>query len=261
MCNLYRLPAPGWELPDFFQPEDVGRQDLALDKNYASPGKPAPVIVRTQDGLALKRMSWGFPEGKRPRKTKAKEGQSPWIWDKYYTNARNLTLGLWKPWIADPAHHCLVPFATFAEPKAAAARGGTDDLNWWFVLAGRPVACFAGIWKLDADHGAVFSFLTSEPNPLVAPLHPKAMPVILQPEDYDRWLAADFDGAVALQSPFPSQLMGLGPNPDHLDLEARFPAMTDEALRDAYRAAKPGSIARELILAEAGRRGLRAQGT
>ncbi|WP_157216630.1 SOS response-associated peptidase family protein [Flavisphingomonas formosensis] len=256
MCNLYRLPTKGWELPDYYKAEDVWRQHLALDKVYASPGKPAPVLVREDGRLVLKRMVWGFPEGKRPRKTKAKEGQSPWVWDKYYTNARNLTLGLWKPWVSDPAHHCLVPFTTFAEPKAAAARGGTDDLNWWFLQPGRAVACFAGIWKPDADHGPVYSFLTCDPNPLVAPLHPKAMPVILQPEDYDRWLSAGFDGAITLQAPFPSQLMALGPNPDHADLEARFPDMTDEDLRGAYRAAKPGSIARERILAEARRRGL-----
>jgi len=258
MCNLYRLPAPGWELPDFFRPEDLWRQALALDRDYASPGKPAPVLLREANGLVLARMIWGFPEGKRPRKTRPKPGQSPWIWDNYYSNARNLALGLWKPWVADPVHHCLVPFATFAEPKPAEARTATDDLNWWFVPAGRPVACFAGIWKEDADHGPVFSILTCEPNPLVAPLHPKAMPVILQPEDYGAWLAAGFEEALALQAPFPSQLMGLGPNPDHADLQARFPGMTDEELRGAYRAARPGSAARELILAEAGRRGLRA---
>ena len=33
------------------------------------------------------------------------------------------------------------------------------------------------------------AFLTCEPNPLVVPIHPKAVPVILHPDDYDRWLA------------------------------------------------------------------------
>ena len=37
------------------------------------------------------------------------------------------------------------------------------------------------------------AFLTCGPNPLVAPLHPKVMPVILHPDDYDRWLAGDSD--------------------------------------------------------------------
>jgi len=33
------------------------------------------------------------------------------------------------------------------------------------------------------------------------------MPVILQPEDYDRWLSGE--DAAALQAPFPSQLMAV----------------------------------------------------
>jgi putative SOS response-associated peptidase YedK len=51
-----------------------------------------------------------------------------------------------------------------------------------------------------------FAFLTCEPNPLVAPVHPKAMPVILQPDDYETWLTGSHEKAVALATPFPSQL-------------------------------------------------------
>jgi putative SOS response-associated peptidase YedK len=53
----------------------------------------------------------------------------------------------------------------------------------------------------------VFAFLTCEPNPLVAPLYPKAMPVVLHPGDYDRWLDAEWDDASKLVEPFPSQMM------------------------------------------------------
>ena len=55
--------------------------------------------------------------------------------------------------------------------------------------------------------GDAFAFLTCDPNPLVAPLHPKAMPVILQSEDYDAWLDGEAETACALASPYPSQLM------------------------------------------------------
>ena len=51
------------------------------------------------------------------------------------------------------------------------------------------------------------AFLTCEPIPLVAPIHLKAMPGILHPDDYDRWLAGD--DADKLAVPFPSQLMSL----------------------------------------------------
>ena len=39
---------------------------------------------------------------------------------------------------------------------------------------------------------SLFGFLTTEANTMVAPIHPKAMPVILTtPAEFDRWLEAD----------------------------------------------------------------------
>ena len=53
------------------------------------------------------------------------------------------------------------------------------------------------------------AFLTCEPIPLVAPIHLKAMPGILHPEDYDRWLTVPYDEVCSLVTPFPSQLMSM----------------------------------------------------
>ena len=50
----------------------------------------------------------------------------------------------------------------------------------------------------------LFGFLTTEANAAVAPIHPKAMPVILTtPEEIDQWLEADTVGALSLQRPLP----------------------------------------------------------
>ena len=50
----------------------------------------------------------------------------------------------------------------------------------------------------------LFGFLTTEANAIVAPIHPKAMPVILTtPAECDRWLEADTVDALALQRPLP----------------------------------------------------------
>lgn len=75
-----------------------------------------------------------------------------------------------------------------------------------FRVADREVAAFAGLRRPSAV-GDAYAFLTCAPNPLVAPLHPKAMPVILAEEDYATWLDGDADAAAALAVPFPSQLM------------------------------------------------------
>lgn len=48
----------------------------------------------------------------------------------------------------------------------------------------------------------LFAFLTTTPNAEVAPVHPKAMPVILtDPDDWQAWLTAPWAEARSLQRP------------------------------------------------------------
>lgn len=151
------------------------------------------LVVRKADGQAsLDAMHWGIAlslPGKRPGTTVTK----------YLTNVRNLDSPFWRTTLNQPAQRCLVPFTRFAEPVVGAGR-----LEAWFAVSQAPTSAFAGLWRMT-DHGAAFAFLTCAPNPMVGAIHPKAMPVILQTDDYDNWL----DGAPAgeLAVAFPSQLM------------------------------------------------------
>ena len=58
--------------------------------------------------------------------------------------------------------------------------------------------------------------MTAEANALVAPIHPKAMPVILTtPEEIEVWLEADIGAAVALQRSLPDdalRIVAMGKN-------------------------------------------------
>jgi len=205
MCNLYNLKVSRAEYLDYFKATDDFRNELTVEKDYAAPGKPG-YVIREQDGArVLSTMKWGFPTRKE-RKRPAREGEMPYLYD-WWTNCRNLGNNMWKPWLLKPEHRCLVPFSRFAEPKAAADRSGPGDLNWWFTVGDQPEPCFAGVWKVDQDHDRVYAFCTTEPNPLVAPKHPKAMPVILLREDHDRWLHGSMADVLELQAGYPSQLM------------------------------------------------------
>ena len=48
---------------------------------------------------------------------------------------------------------------------------------------------------------------TCDPNELVAPIHPKAMITILEPEEHETWLRGSYESIVALQRPFPADRM------------------------------------------------------
>lgn len=207
MCNLYNLRTTREEYTGYFKATEDWRNELAVEKDYAAPGKPG-YVIREQDGeRVLSTMKWGFPTRKE-RKRPAKEGEMPFLYD-WWTNARNLGNNMWKPWLIKAEHRCLVPFSRFSEPKAFGERAHPGDLNWWFTVEDQEMPCFAGVWKVDQDHDRVYAFCTTEPNPIVAPKHPKAMPVILLPEDHDRWLHGSIDDVLALQAGYPSQLMSV----------------------------------------------------
>jgi putative SOS response-associated peptidase YedK len=90
----------------------------------------------------------------------------------------------------------------------------------WFAMAeDRPMFAFAGLWTpwrgvrgtksapVEGEH-ELFGFLTTEANATVAPIHPKAMPVILTtPEEVDLWLGAETPQALKLQRPLPDEIL------------------------------------------------------
>ena len=207
MCNLYRLGSSRAEYQAYFAAGEDQRDEIAVEKDYVAPGKPGYVIREVDGQRVISTMKWGFPT-RKPRKRRPKEGELPFLYD-WWTNCRNLGNNMWKPSLIKPEHRCLVPFTQFSEPKAAADRNGPGDTNWWFMVEDQEMPCFAGVWKIDQDHDRVYAFCTTEPNPLVAPKHPNAMPVILLREDHDRWLRGSFDDVLELQAGYPSQMMSV----------------------------------------------------
>ena len=196
MCNHYRnIPGAAQFLPTWreFIGFDIPTE-LPLFADDVWP-KRQGLVLRVEDGrLNADAMMWGVPcdvPGKRPG-IRIK---------RHVTNVRNLASPFWRSMLADPARRCLVPFTSFAEPVIGQGRA-----EHWFTIKDRPLAAFAGIWR-PTEEGDAYAFLTCEPNPLVAPLHPKAMPVILPEADYRDWLTGDWAETQALACSYPSQLM------------------------------------------------------
>lgn len=195
MCNHYRNLEK--EMREWAAIEQAAFADALQEvAEDVWPKRPGYVLRMDAGARVIEPMRWGFEltlPGAREGTTRKSQ----------VTNVRNLTSQMWRNRLATPAKRCLVPFTSFAEPKIGQGRA-----EHWFTVTGRSVAAFAGLW--DQWNGEpTFAFLTCAPNSLVKPLHPKAMPVILDESDYDRWMTADWENAKALVDPFPAQLMAV----------------------------------------------------
>jgi putative SOS response-associated peptidase YedK len=222
MCNRYRVTAKQIEIaqrygvdpallfpepetlppPELFpkrsgwvvvktEPPEPARSESAPSVALRAPAGAAPSL-RTSGACArrLAVMRWGIPLPPT---------------GKPVTNVRNLASPFWRSMLKNPARRCLVPVTDFCEWSGE--KGAKQE--HWFSIREQPIFSFAGIWR-PTPEGNAYAFLTCEPNPLVEPIHAKAMPVILHDEDYDRWLDGEVDEVCSLATPFPSQLMAVG---------------------------------------------------
>jgi putative SOS response-associated peptidase YedK len=118
------------------------------------------------------------------------------------TNIRNTSSPHWRGWLK-PEHRCLVPANSFAEyAPEPTRRPKKKDVVWFARNEDRPLFAFGGLWtNFKGDRGTkskpipgphlVYGFLTTAPNAIVEPIHPKAVPVILTTqEECDVWMRA-----------------------------------------------------------------------
>jgi putative SOS response-associated peptidase YedK len=171
------------------------------------PDYSAPIVRNAPDGtreLVLAR--WGMPSPQF-----ALKGRNP---DPGVTNVRKIASPHWRRWLG-VGSRCIVPFTSFSENEALA--DGSHPPVWLALEDSRPLAFFAGIWtrwtsvrkvKEGETANGLFAFLTTEPNAIGGPIHPKAMPVILtRNEDVETWLSAPTPVALELQRPLPDDAL------------------------------------------------------
>ena len=196
MCNRYRVSAKQLELAERFgiDPRTLMPEPDPLPPPELFPKRPGWLVRKDAGELHLDVMSWGIP-----RRMKGKSGK-PIV--NYVTNVRNLESPFWRSTLANPHYRCIVPVTDFCEWSGE--KGSKQE--HWFSLPSSPIFGFAGIWR-PSEEGNCYAFLTCDANPLVAAIHPKAMPVILHEEDYGRWLDGEVDDVCSLAAPYPSQLM------------------------------------------------------
>ena len=107
---------------------------------------------------------------------------------------------------------CLIPADGFYEWQQVGARKKKQP--FWIGLQDERLFAFAGLWECwtgsDGSELESCTIITCEPNELLAPLHNR-MPVILPPDDFERWLSPT-ESPGELQSlliPYPPEEMVL----------------------------------------------------
>ncbi|MBO1040384.1 SOS response-associated peptidase [Brucella pituitosa] len=222
MCNLYNITTNHEAMRRLFPKfgDVTNRVDPQLD---VYPDYPAPVLRNLADGEhELAYLRWGMPTPREFLKTEV---------DKGVTNVRNLKSSHWRHWQGVETR-CVVPATSFSEyeedPDPVTKR---KRIHWFALNEDKPLFAFAGIWtnwkgvrkkKEGPVEVDIFAFLTTEPNAIVKPVHPKAMPVILRTtEEIDTWLRAPWDEAKEMQKPLPdADLIDLAPSNDNEEEQA-----------------------------------------
>jgi putative SOS response-associated peptidase YedK len=190
MCGRYALTHPPDVLAAIFRLAESPAQ-LQLRYNIA-PTQHVPVVVQTSHGRELQQMRWGLiPCWARDASIGNK-----------MINARSESVGEKRVFrTALQRRRCIVPASGFFEWKKM---GKTKQPYYIHRADGQPLG-LAGLWETwrNADQGGgeqvrSFTILTTDASEAVRDLHDR-MPVILEPEAFDRWLDPKIDDAASLQ--------------------------------------------------------------
>ncbi|RUV37525.1 SOS response-associated peptidase [Mesorhizobium sp. M7A.F.Ca.MR.148.00.0.0] len=211
MCNLYNITTSQEAVRQWTRAlrDIVGNLEPSID---IYPNQFAPVVRNAPDGeRELANLRWGMPTPPERVRGNADSGT---------TNIRNPQYGHWQQYVG-VEHRCVVPVTSFAEPSPTPNDKDPEtgiQRNFWFARSEeRPLVFFAGLWtpwhgvrkvkEGPRDH-EVYGFMTTRPNALIAPIHEKAMPVILTTqEEVEMWLTAPWSDAKRLQRTAPDDVL------------------------------------------------------
>lgn len=192
MCNLYTSRKSAAEVAAHFRVDNPVASNAPEE---AYPGTPG-LVVREEGGKRIMQsMTWGFPLRLK--------GMSPTAKPKPVNNIADLRKNMWIGLARKPEWRCLIPVTAFAE--AEGEKGAKT--RTWFTVKDQPMFAWAGLWRVSAEWGPVYSGAMTDCNETIRPVHDR-MPVILHPDEYDLWLHGSFDEVLALQHRcFPDELI------------------------------------------------------
>jgi len=190
MCGRYNIITDAEALIDFFEIEQTLFEVSELQPRHnIAPSQDVPIVRDTGKGRELALARWGLvPHWSKEAKPK------------YSTiNARVETVAE-KPTYREAfkRKRCLIPATGFYEWK----QDGGQKTPHHIQLPEGKLFAFAGLWDHWDKEGAGFdscSIIVTGANETMQPIHDR-MPVILNPAQYNTWLAADHFSRAQLES-------------------------------------------------------------
>lgn len=183
MCNLYTVRKSAAEVAAHFGVANPVESN-AGDEVY--PGYPGVVVRQEGDQRVMQSMGWGFPLRLRDMKAESKP--------KAVNNIADLRKNMWVGLARKPQWRCLIPVTGFAE--AEGAKG--SKTRTWFNVKDQPIFAWGGLWRMSDEWGPVYSGAMTDCNEAIRPVHDR-MPVLLMPDEYDRWLNGSFEDLISFQ--------------------------------------------------------------
>lgn len=181
MCGRFSLTATPEELAKLFELSEI---DGFPPRYNIAPTQPVLMItVGPTNELISPLVRWGLVPA--------------WVKDPgeftLLVNARSETAAQ-KPSFKNAMRHrrTLIPASGFYEWfRPANSKGGEGKQAYWIRPKNGGIVCFGGLvetWA-GADGSEIDSgcILTTSANKIISPIHHR-MPVIIQPQDYKRWL-------------------------------------------------------------------------
>jgi putative SOS response-associated peptidase YedK len=184
MSRLYTVVSTVPEIAAHFGADASPELIVPSETVEALPG----LVVFEKNGRRLMRqMDWGFPRLTREMRERGDlPGRIGLVAD--------LTNPLWDKLVVQSQYRCLIPLTHFANPNGDPG----SKTRSWFSVSDRPLLAWAGFCRNVPDYGPVYAGMTMTANAAVEPYNDR-MPVLLEPQDYARWLGCSIRDVIGFQ--------------------------------------------------------------
>ncbi len=187
MCGRFTIISNSQAMVDHFQ---LVTAEYFNHSYNITPSSDIPVVRLNDNKRELVNCHWGLiPHWAKETKNQPINARAETITEKpFFRSAFN-------------KHRCLIPANGFYEWQGTSK----PKQPYYFTLKDSELLAFAGLWeRWEHDDNIIESctIITTEANIIMNPVHHR-MPVILDPDNYDKWL---IEGGSDLLNPYSGKM-------------------------------------------------------